>query len=554
MLELLKNTSRRFTLRAVTFAFALGAATGCADDDGGTDAADTSTDLADDASEAGPDGGETGGGARPDGPATPSGAVALQIGLDAPIAEVDPRYLSFAIDASQWVGGTFWGEASGSSGGLGEQDIDPFDFDRARLRELTAPLAPAMLRLGGSEADKVYVDLGDDPLDEAPEPYSEVLTRAMWEGVLEFVDAVEFDLFVTVNAGPGPRDGRAWTPDNVRPLVEAANAADAPVVVWELGNEINGYPLLHGLDWGLSAAEYTADLDALHALLDEVGAPGRVAGPSSAIWPITGEINAFMPSFMPAGGDRLDVLTWHFYPTLSERCPVRPREAELRTLLDPANLAEIDRWAEYVETLAAAHAPDAELWLGETGNAYCGGQSGVSDRFVGSLWWVDQLGRIARRGHRVMIRQTLAGSDYGLLDAETLEPRPDYFASVFWKKAMGTTVLEVAHAGPDTLTAYAHCDAGGQGVALALVNVDEHRAVTVAVPGAWQSAAWIVDAASLDAEQIRVNGEVPAVDAADLDAAPIVENEEGSWLEVPPAGYAVVRLHDVPGAAACAGE
>jgi hypothetical protein len=51
-----------------------------------------------------------------------------------------------------------------------------------------------------------------------------------------------------------------------------------------------------------------------------------------------------------------------------------------------------------------------------------------------------------------------------LLDDETLEPRPDYYASALFKRLMGGTVL---HANADTparhVRAYAHCTAADGG-------------------------------------------------------------------------------------------
>src|SRR5919201_613535 len=99
------------------------------------------------------------------------------------------------------------------------------------------------------------------------------------------------------------------------------------------------------------------------------------------------------------------------------------------------------RWAQLVERARTQYSPGAEVWLGESGNAQCGGEPGVSDALAGTLWWVDQLGALARRGQRVVFRQTLVGSDYGLLDDQTLDPRPDYWASILWKRVMGTKVL-----------------------------------------------------------------------------------------------------------------
>ncbi len=43
------------------------------------------------------------------------------------------------------------------------------------------------------------------------------------------------------------------------------------------------------------------------------------------------------------------------------------------------------------------------------------------------------------------MHNTLAASDYGLIDEKTFEPRPNYWAALFWRKLMGTTVLDAGN-------------------------------------------------------------------------------------------------------------
>ncbi len=475
----------------------------------------------------------------------PEGTVLITVDLDTTIAEVSERYLSVAIDSSQVLGGNFWGEG-GAQGGLGEERVDPYDFARPRLRALAAELAPAYLRIGGSEADVVYYDLSDQPVEEPPEPYDLVLTATRWEEVVEFAEATGFELFFTINAGPGPRDENdRWTPDNARTLLQHAVDRDDPVGVWELGNEINGYPLFHGLL--LSGEDYAADVSTARALVDAVDPDARLAGPSSAYWPVRGEQNPIMPSFMPEGGAALDIVSWHYYPQQSQRCSLPSRPAELTTLLDPENLDEVNLWAQQVEDLAREHAPQAEVWLGESGHAQCGGQPGISDRFVASLWWVDQLGRLARRGHRVSVRQTLSGSDYGLLDEVMLDPRPDYWASVLWKRLMGTKVLAATHDATETLRVYAHCGPEAGGVTVALLNLDRRVAVETSLRVDDGTAEiYTVEAEGLDATQIRLNGEALPSDDGEARAAlqPVVSPVTDGYavVSVPSASYVFAHL------------
>src|SRR2546423_11091702 len=77
----------------------------------------------------------------------PPDTVTIHVG-DKPIARVDDRFLSLAIDSAQVVGGGFW-NPEGSTSLIGDDPRPPFDFSRPRLRPLGRQLAPAYLRLGG---------------------------------------------------------------------------------------------------------------------------------------------------------------------------------------------------------------------------------------------------------------------------------------------------------------------------------------------------------------------------------------------------------------------
>src|SRR5262249_34914262 len=152
------------------------------------------------------------------------------------------------------------------------------------------------------------------------------------------------------------------------------------------------------------------------------------------------------------------------------------RRASLGELLDPASLDEVSRWASDVERRRDASAPGLPMWLGETGGAQCGGEPGVSDVFASSLWWTDELGLLAARGESIVVRQTLVGSNYGLLDDATLEPRPDWFASVLFKRLMGREVLGVVRTEPGDpfVRVYAHCAKGAAPGSIALLAINLH--------------------------------------------------------------------------------
>ena len=475
--------------------------------------------------------------------------VLVQVDTSVAIAQVDERYLSFAVDTAQVLGGRFWNPDS-EDATEPEVIVDPYDFDRERLRMLAGELSPAILRVGGTAADTVFYDLSETPVDEPPEPYELLLTRGEWQGFAGFASDLGLDLFFTLNVGPGPRDESGdWVPDNSRELMEYASDRGDPVVVWELGNEINGFLLAHGSI--LSAEDYAGDLATARALVDELAPDALLAGPSSAYWPEIGDMLGFYPAFMPHGGHLLDAVTWHYYPMQSHRCPVASRPAGPEVMLDPANLDEAHLWSDEVEGLAAEHAPGAPVWLGETGNAQCGGEPGVSDTWAGSFWWLDQLGLLAARDQPVVVRQTLSGSDYGLVHDVTLEPNPDYWISVLHKKLMGNVVLSASVPEVDRLRAYAHCDAsGGSGaVSVALINLsDQSIDVGIDLPG--PGTVYELTAFSLDSPVVYLNDDLLEVGGAVPDVVAMGAEREEARVAMEGRSLAFVRIPEAA-AAAC---
>jgi heparanase 1 len=428
------------------------------------------------------------------------------------------------------------------------QPVPVYDFTRPRLRGLAGELAPAYLRIGGTDADKTHYDLSATPNTTPPPGYTWVMTAAEWDGAVEFARALDFQIVFTLNAGQGPRVGGSWQPDDARPLVQLAASRGDPVAAWELGNEIDLYTLQ---GHQLLPASYVADLGAARALLDAAAPGQKLAGPSSAYWPRTGELVPFYADWLAAGGgSAVDIITWHYYPTESDRCPFEVVQATSAAMIDPKNLDEARRLATTIAMQRDAARSTAELWLGETGPAQCGGQRGVSDTFASTFWWLDQLGTLSSLGQRVSVRQTLSGSDYGLLDDVTLDPRPDYWASLLWRRSMDPRALAVTVDDPSTRV-YAHCARGKPGaIAIVALNLSTHEATTVSVAALGHAAVtrYLVTADGLDATTVRLEGATLA-DADGVVPALDGSPANGVDVELPPTSWAFAIVD--AGVAAC---
>ena len=354
-------------------------------------------------------------------------AISTQISLGKrSIAHISNRFLSVAVDMSQVLGKDWWAPESKVDWALigsheGSYDLEPYDFTRSKLRILARHLSPAYLKIGGAKSDKLFY-----ALKTSANHHEFVLTMDKWDEINEFAKACGFEIIFTLNAGRMNRDKKKnWIPEKVCEFVKYTARRHYPVSVWKLGGEINAF-ITNGSRWRISGKQYAKDFLAARRLIDSLTPGTKLIGCSSAYWPIIGEPFPVSKSFLKNNKAQLDVFGWHYYPQQSTRCPVRVRKAGPYTMLKPENLDEVEKWAQRVERLKQRYSPGSEVWLTETGHAQCGGMPGISDAFIASLWWLDQLGTLAKRGHRVVVRQTLSGSDYGLIDDVTLEPNPDY--------------------------------------------------------------------------------------------------------------------------------
>ena len=121
------------------------------------------------------------------------------------------------------------------------------------------------------------------------------------------------------------------------------------------------------------------------------------------------------------------------------------------------------------------------------------------------------FGRLAKAGVQMIAHNTLAASDYGLLDEKTLRPRPNYWAALLWRRLMGTTVLDAgAHRGARV---YAHCRRGVPGEIVLLAINTERASVAILLP--LSSERYTLSAEHLQRDEVRLNGTALDLDPGD---------------------------------------
>ncbi len=510
-----------------------------------------------------------------------------------------PEFLSFTIDTSLLLGGHWWGPAKSMKNGVATDLVAPLDLENEKLVAFARALAPAMLRIGGTEADHVrykpgrkaagarglaYHEEPDDPESPPADPgrHRYKLGKGVWKRVHRFCDRTRCSLLFTVSAGPADRDADgAWLETNLNKLAAHSLSRNLRVGAWELGNEVNGFPFVYGLKHRVSAGQYARDFARFGSLLKGLAPDAFLVGPASAVWPRIGEPNPLIRGFCagPAAGF-LDALSWHYYPQQSSHGRVATRRAGPAVLLSPRALDEVRRHNRAVrKALDAANRSRprhrrTENWMTETAHALYGGEEGLSDGFVSTLWWLDELGVLAQEGVQRVFRQSLIGARYGLLDQDSFAPRPDFYASLIWKRVMGREVLDPGPlVAPDRrLRVYLHRGlsrtrsekAGSPALSLLAVNIHPTSGAALVVdPGllALRERYLLAGDGGFVASRLLINGVAGETDFIDAwssrrtarkyRARTFTDAEKAGKLELAPLSALVVRWKELtpPGSA-----
>ena len=176
-------------------------------------------------------------------------------------------------------------------------------------------------------------------------------------------------------------------------------------------------------------------------------------------------------------------------------------------------LAKTDETLAFYRPLRDKFEPGKPFWNTETADAACGGNP-WGGTFLDTFRYLDQLGRLAKQDVRVVAHNTLVASDYGLLEEKTFTPKPNYWASLLWRKLMGTTVLESGVPIQAGLHVFAQCLRGTPGgVALLAINTDKSTPRALTIPLA--SERYTLSAVVLDSRKVELNGAPLALGAND---------------------------------------
>jgi hypothetical protein len=455
------------------------------------------------------------------------------------IGTIDERFQSYNIEMVEVTGGRFWkpyGSKTAESPAASKQTNSnmpagleqslfqyrpPIDLTNARLRKLAAALGPAYMRVSGTWANTTYFQNSDEPAPATPpNGFKGVLTRKQWKGVVDFSHAVNAEIVTSFAVSTGTRNTEGvWTPDQARQFAEYTKSIGGNIAAAEYMNEPNAAEM-GGAPKGYDTAAYGRDVNIFRTFAKKeipgmlfIG-PGSV-GEGTQMFAQASMHMLTSTDMLTATGPAFDAISYHFYGGVSSRCVSLglTSTTTAAAALSEEWLARAAHIEAFYGSLRDRFEPGKPLWLTETAQTACGGDRWAST-FLDSFRYLNQLGSLAKLGVQVHMHNTLASSDYGLLDENTYQPRPNYWAALLWHKLMGTTVLDADASPTPNLHVYAHCLRNHPGgVALLVINPDTAQAQSLEVPTA--SERYTLTAQNLQDTRVQLNGKELRLGAKD---------------------------------------
>ncbi|KAK3029878.1 hypothetical protein RJ639_038675 [Escallonia herrerae] len=409
------------------------------------------------------------------GPAVVEGTV--RINGTAPIGRIDEDFICATLDwwpADKCDYGTCsWGSAS----------LLNLDLSNTILINAIKAFSPLKIRMGGTLQDKVvYQSIGDhQPCGQFVRNTVEMfgftqgcLPMSRWDQLNTFMRQAGAKVIFGLNALSGRTVGSdglavgAWNSSNAESLIRYTVNKGYAIHGWELGNELSG----NGVGARVAADQYVSDLISLQNTVQNIcngfEVKPLVLGPGGFF-----DANWFT-QLVDKTPNSLQVVTHHIYnlgPGVDTHL--------VDKILNPSYLDGGSQPFRDLQGILKNSGTSTVAWVGESGGAYNSGHNLVTNAFVFSFWYLDQLGMASSYDTKTYCRQTLIGGNYGLLNTSTFAPNPDYYSALLWHRLMGRNVLSTSFLGTKKIRAYAHCSKTSQGIVLLLINLDGNTTIHV---------------------------------------------------------------------------
>lgn len=404
---------------------------------------------------------------------------------------IDTRKISYNIEMAEITGGTFWKsyEPSVRSGaqklsalkcldrGSLTEHREPINLSNPRLRKLAAALGGSYIRVGGLWATKTYYDFNGDCKGQIPNGFGAVLSREQWTSLLDFVRAVNGKLVVSLSNCQGVHDAEGhWLPEQADKLFEFCKEYGVPVYAAEFMNEPD-LGRASGVPKGYSPNRYGQDHDCFCRFVREKYPEIKTAGPATLDgslkmrWYVKHALSMHpSETYLTACKEPNDIYSYHMYGCGSERGSLLAKHLNEADALSEEYLSIPEKAFHYHEKLRKTYVPNAALWVTESADGSCGGNSWAAT-YLDVIRTAEELGRFYRLTNGVIFHNTLASSDYGLLDENSFLPRPNYWFLYLYRQLMGNVVYLPDKTNICGLYVYVHSKADRQkGYAYMVVN------------------------------------------------------------------------------------
>lgn len=349
------------------------------------------------------------------------------------------------------------------------------DLNNSIFLNAVRAFSPLKIRLGGTLQDKVIYDTPDNrrPCTHFVRNTSEMfgftqgcLPMPRWDELNSFFKKSGAKIIFGLNALQGkslksnPAKG-PWNYTNAESFIRYTVSKNYTIHGWELGNELSG----NGVGIGIDADQYASDTASLR---DIVRRAYKDIEPKPLVIAPGGFFDAhWFKEFISKSGKSLDVVTHHIYnlgPGVDDHL--------IEKILNPSYLDGEAKTFSGLKGVLSSAGTSATAWVGEAGGAYNSGHHLVSDSFVYSFWYLDQMGMSASYNTKTYCRQSLIGGNYGLLNTSNFIPNPDYYSALLWHRLMGRRVLSTSFLGTKFVRAYAHCAKQSKGITILLMNLN----------------------------------------------------------------------------------
>lgn len=477
------------------------------------------------------------------------------------LSSVDERYQSYNVEMVEVVGGNFWRPyktmdslpSSTASFDFSSQQmfrkLPPLNLADKRLMNLAKGLAPAYVRVSGSWTNTVYFQNNDSLQAKAPEGFANTLTRNQWKGVIDFVNATNSKLVTSFAVSKGVRDANGiWTPKEAQKIVRYTKSLRGKIVGAELFNEPT-IPIAGGVDTNYNGQYFAKDVAVFRAWAKKEVPDMLLIGPGSTAEGIPGQsfagvLKQFITTdslMSPEPRPVFDIFSYHYYGAASMRVMRSgPFSIKAENALNPEWLERTNAVADYYIGLRNKYNPGKPVWVTETAEASAGGDP-FAATYLDCFRYLYQLGSLAKKGVQVVMHNTLAASEYSLIDQDTHLPKPDYWAALLWAKLMGMKVYE-AGKGTSGIYLFAHSIKGyNDGITLLVLNTNK-VSTTINIPSSGEQ--YTLTSNELQGNKVQLNGE--DLKLSDDDVLPAITGKKISAgnIELPSASITFIKFEN----------